>query len=108
MKRSIEKWEYMLDWADKVMYLTTWHLNDFVLVYADKFYPGPDTWDQARNSIKYYIGKMKKLGIVTNTVVLGLGPGGYFEFGCRTQTTYDIDKDALEIYLEVYNEKKTS
>lgn len=80
--------ECLLEQLEDELHLTNWHLNDYFWVFYQTFYKDLCIRD-AQRKYSYHANKLVKEGIVEKARKNPLGPGALFEFGTRTQTTWE-------------------
>jgi len=72
--------------------ITNWHLNDTFLDFGAKFYK-EESIRKCQRKFRYYANKLVQKGYLHKARRAALGPGGYSEFGTRTQTIWDVNKE---------------
>jgi len=78
---------FILEVARREGTVTNWHWNDNFLDFWDKFYSS-EKESIAKRRFTYYANKLVKKGFLEKAERVGIGPGGYSEFGVRTQTVW--------------------
>ena len=98
-------------------HLTNWHLSDFFLDFISEYYEDKHSKQQsvptstARATFNRYANILVSLNILEKAHRLGVGYGGYSEFGVRTATSWAYNfgigtkEEALKI-LKTYCRRK--
>ena len=70
--------------------ITSWHLNDDSLMFADLFYPYPKyDFKIANRRLSYYMRKLVKNGFAKPSYRMGTDYGGTSLYGVNFQTIWD-------------------
>jgi len=85
--------KFILEAARREGSVTNWGWNENFLDFWDKFYFLEPKESVVKQKFRYYANKLVKKGYLEKAVRMGLGPGGYSEFGVRTQTTWLLNKE---------------
>lgn len=79
--------------------ITNWHLNDQFTDFWEEFFKDEPLLN-VRKKFTYYANILVKQGVLEKAQRVGIGCGGLFEWGARTQTIWkkvQIDKKIEEV-----------
>ncbi len=89
----MEKKTEILEWMKNELSLsssetlTNWHLSDQLIDFWETFFKD-DKLVSVRKKFTYYANMLVKQGILQKAQKVGVGCGGLFEWGSRTQTIW--------------------
>lgn len=81
--------------------ITNWHLSDDVFDFMDEFMDESKTLKQGINSFNRYAKMLVDDGYLCKPEKIGLGAGGYSEFGVRTQTVWRKNQKHDEYHKKI-------
>jgi len=82
--------------------ITNWHISDDLLEFMDEFFDGDKTTiKQGQNSFNRYTKMLVEEGFLFKPEKIGLGAGGYSEFGVRTQTIWRKNTGHKEYHQKI-------
>lgn len=88
-KKLTEKEQFLVDAAQLEGSVTSWHLNDVMLDWYDKFYRvNGKSFDTARNAFTRTLRNLVKKNIFYPSIRTGTGWAGVTDFGVNYQTTW--------------------
>ena len=96
----IEQLLFILERACREGFVTSFHLNEDLLGFIEKFYP--DDFDKGRRAFVRRCNRLVELGFLHRGRKSGTGFLGYYDFGVRVLTEWKI-KDK---YFHNFNEAK--
>ena len=84
--------DYLREEALREECLTNFHWNDTFLEFWERFFPEIKDVNKVKNRFTYYANKLVKEGFLLPAHRFGLGSGGCYDFGVRTQTIWGLKK----------------
>lgn len=104
-KLQIIKW--LKEKVDNEKQLTNWHLNDDYLEFCQKFYPNIFNDKKTKQHFAKYCKILVDYGYINEAKRIGLGCGGVYDFGVKTQTIWYKRNSFIEDIEPNENQKKS-
>ena len=91
-QKNSKQEEYLLQRIKENKRITNWVWNDDFLIFWDSFYKDIKSMALVKRRFTYYANNLVKRNIANEAIRIGLGRDGFYDFGVRTQTFWEINE----------------